>query len=75
MGQYVDPPDLLRTIGELKKRVQSLEISQTVRTYTLSTRPPAVNLTGGVIIYVSDAASGQRFQGWDQTANAWVPLG
>lgn len=41
-------------------------------TYTTATRP---TVTDPALIYVSDAAAGQRFQGWDVTAGAWVPLG
>jgi hypothetical protein len=31
--------------------------------------------TAGMIIFVSDATNGNRFQGWDSVAGAWVPLG
>lgn len=43
-----------------------------VPTYTAATMPI---VTGPVVVYVSDAVAGSRFQGWDVTAGAWVALG
>lgn len=43
-----------------------------VTNYTVATRP-TTNLHAGEIIFVSDAAAGSKFQGWDGAA--WVSLG
>ena len=43
-----------------------------IATYLTATRP---TVSAPTVIYVSDAAAGSRFQGWDVTAGAWVPLG
>lgn len=73
MSQFQWPPDLVQTIRDLKTRVQGLENSSPVRSYTTSTRPASTNLTAGVIIFVSDAAAGSQFQGWNGVS--WVSLG
>lgn len=44
-----------------------------VATYLTADRPSG--LTAPTIIFVSDAAAGSRFQGWDTTDSAWKPLG
>lgn len=75
MGHYNSDPSLLKVIQDLKKRIQALENTQSFGTYTTASRPPSANVAGGTIIYVSDATSGSRFQGWDSTAGAWVSLG
>lgn len=75
MGQYNERPNFLNIIKDLKRRLQALENTQQAPTYTSATRPGDGKVTGGTIIFVSDATAGQRYQGWDATAAAWVPLG
>ncbi len=45
----------------------------TLPTYTTSSRPAAASVPAGSLIFVSDGAAGQKFQG--STGSAWVNLG
>ncbi len=51
---------------------EPMDAPLTLETYTTATRPAAASYAGA-IIYVSDAASGNKFQGSDGTS--WVSLG
>jgi len=61
---------VFQAYGYRLNRMMPQDGSEGFVSYTLATRP--VGRTGA-IIFVSDAAAGSKFQGWD--GSAWVPLG
>lgn len=75
MSHYNQQPSLTEVIKDIKARLKALSNSQAIPIYTVATRPVLTATTPPTIIFVYDGSSGQRFQGWDPTAVAWVPLG
>lgn len=55
----------------MRTRLAALENTNRTQIYKTATRPATVN--EGTIIFVSDAAAGSKFQGWD--GSSWVSLG
>jgi len=74
MGEVNLPPDIARMFSDLQTRLAELE-RRTARapTYTVATQPAATSVSVGSMIFVSDAADGQRFKGSDGTN--WKTLG
>lgn len=62
-------PKLMRELVLLAAYLRRPEVP----TYTTATLPAAP--VGPTLVFVSDAAAGSRFQGWDTVDSAWVPLG
>lgn len=75
MGEYRTPPDIVDTINRLRERLSALETTRLPPQHTAATRPtaPTSPPVKGLIIFVTDAAAGSKFQGWDGTS--WVSLG
>jgi len=71
LSQYNVQPDLNDILKDIKARLQWLANSRATAIYTTATRPGTV--AAGTIIFVSDAAGGSKFQGWDGAS--WVSLG
>ena len=72
-NQYYVPPSLNEALKDIKNRLKALSNTQAIPTYTMATLPPTA--TGAQLVFVSDASSGSRYQGWDATFGGWVPLG
>lgn len=62
-------PKIMRELVLLAAFLRRFEVPR----YTTATLPASPR--GPQIVFVEDAAGGSRFQGWDTTDSAWVPLG
>ena len=72
MSDYQLPPSVVDVFRDLTERVARLENSRRAPRYLTASRP-AASTNPGLVIFVSDAAAGSKFQGSD--GSSWVSLG